>query len=767
MAAKKAAPGSRHNVNKKRGREAGKSSVIKENIRKFDSLFVILIIIVLGIIIYSDTFKCAFQFDDFNNIVDNVRIRNLADIKAWWNFYPTRPVSVFTFALNYHFDQYNVTWYHVVNLIIHLINSLLVWEMVRLIFASPGMKLNTLFQYRKPIALFTALLFVSHPLATQSVTYIVQRMASLAAMFYLSSLVLYIKGRLTETKRINRFLLFTGAFIFAILAVLSKENAFTLPFAIMLFELCFLQQKFPRINFRDYRVITGIIILAAFICIIPFKLSFRVFNTIPPSLGHAYTVTPLNYLMTQFRVITTYIRLLLVPVNQMVDYDYPLSESLFEIKTITSLLFLLAILAGGIVLYRKNRILSFGIFWFFLALSVESSIIPISDVIIEHRTYLPSIGIFLLFTASLYLLIPRKNIFFTAVILTAIVIVNSFLAYERNKVWKDELSLWTDNVEKTPANSRPWVNLGKAKSHEGNIAGGLEAYNKAIQCNPGYADAWFNRGVSKSVLKDNKGAIDDYTKAISLEPNYEKAYVNRGGVKAILYDYKGSVEDYLKALKEVPGNPTTLFNCALAYQNLNDFPDAIKYYSLAISNQPGFIEAYLRRASVYEAIHDEDAAIKDYTKAISIEPGNFQPYFLCGSLFYNTAKFEQAIAYFTRAIEIRPSPEACFYRGKAFVRIGKYKEAIAGFTQAISANPNYFDAYFEKALAEFTIEDYDGAIRDFSGAIRLNPQYGFAYLNRGSAKFRSHDPKGACLDWKKAADMGIKDALNYLATMCK
>ncbi len=768
MAVQKPTPGSSHKPIKKRGKETRKPSLIKEKFKKYDFMFAFLIIIILGIIIYSNSFKCAFQFDDFNIIVNNIKIRNLADIKAWWNLSPTRPVGFFTFVLNYHFDGYNVTYYHLVNLVIHLFNALLVWMMVMLIFSTPVMKEHKLFQYRKSVAFFTALLFVSHPLATQSVTYIVQRMASLAAMFYLSSLVLYVKGRLTEKKSIIRYLLFSGAFISAILAMLTKENAFTLPFAILLFELSFLQKKFPRINFRDYRVITGILVFVAFTCIIPLKVSFRVFNPIPPSLCHVHTVTPFNYLLTQFRVIVTYIRLLLVPVNQTVDYDYPLSASLFEIKTLFSFLFLLAILTGGIVLYRKNRILSFGIFWFFLTLSVESSIIPISDVIFEHRTYLPSFGFFLFLTGSLYLLIPRKNIAFAPVILLAIIIINSFLAHERNKVWKDELSLWTDNVNQTPNNSRPYTNLGKAKSHAGDITGGLEAYNKAIICNPGYAEAWFNRGISKGIQKDHLGAIGDYTKSISLDSTSEYTYVNRGGEKTNLNDYKGALEDFLKALKISPNNTTTLFNCALSYHNLNDFPNSIKYYSLSISSQPGFVAAYLKRASEYETIHDPDAAYKDYAKAISLEPGNFQSYYQRGFLYYKTGKFEESIADFTRAIELQPPlPDACYYRGKAFIQVGKYREAISSFTQALTANPNYYDACFDRALTEFTVEDFPGAINDFTSAIRLNPQSGFAYSNRGSAKFKSHDPKGACLDWKKAAEMGIEDARKYLVTLCK
>ena len=194
---------------------------------------------------------------------------------------------MFTFALNYHFNQLDVYYYHFVNLIIHLINACLVWWLTLLIFSSPALKDNPINRQKKVIALFTALLFVSHPLATQSVTYIWQRLASMVAMVYLFSLRFYIKARLSNKGNISKTLLFSFSLISAVLAMLTKENAFTLPFAIMLFELFFLRTKKFSLNFRDYRVI---LLLAAFLgvmLIIPFKYSFSVFKTIPPRLGHA------------------------------------------------------------------------------------------------------------------------------------------------------------------------------------------------------------------------------------------------------------------------------------------------------------------------------------------------------------------------------------------------------------------------------------------------------------------------------------------------
>jgi len=768
MAAQKQVKKSVHDTIGKQRKKARKpGSSLDEFFQSYGAFFAIPAIILLGIVIYSNSFRCAFQFDDFNNIVDNVKIRNLSDIRSWWNFYPTRPLGILSFVINYHFNQYDLPYYHLVNLVIHLINSILVWSLVRLIFVTPVMKGHKLLQYRGPVALFTALLFVSHPLATQSVTYIVQRMASQAAMFYLLSLYCFAKGRLASKKGLTVVLLYSATFISGLLALLTKENAFTLPFAILLFEICFFQEKFPRINFRDYRVIIGIVLFAVFACIIPMKVSVNVFNPIPPSLGHTYTVTPLNYLLTQFRVIFTYIRLLLFPVNQMVDYDYPLSAGLFELKTFFSLLFLLAVLAGGAILYKRNRILSFGIFWFFLALSVESSVIPISDVIFEHRTYLPSFGFFLFMSSAIYLLFLPKKIAFATIILLLLILVYSFLAHERNKVWRTEMSLWTDNVKKAPDKSRPYVNLGKAKSRDGDIAGGLKAYDKAILCNPGYPDAWFNRGVSKAILKNYNAALGDYNKAISLDPKYEQAYVNRGTVKATLKDYRGALDDYLQALRIAPGNPTTLINCALTYSNLNDFQSAAGYCTRAISAMPDFTDAYLKRASIYVSMKKTDSALKDLGKAISLEPGNRQTYLQRGLLYYNAGNFPDAGIDFSKVIELKPSADAYFYKGMAFIQLKKYNEAISSFGEAITLNSGYYDAFFEKALAEFKLNDFNAAINDFTSAILLNPKAGYAFSNRGAARFKNHDRSGACLDWKKAAELGIADAVNYLQTFCR
>ena len=419
------------------------------------------IIILLGIIIYSNSFSCSFHLDDNRQIVDNVNIQDLSDVKAIWNYSQTRFSAYYSFAINYHYDKLNVWGYHLFNLIIHLINACLVYWLTLLIFSSPALKDHAILKDKKLLAFITAILFVSHPLATQSITYIVQRMASMVVMFYLLSLALYIKGRLTRKSDLLKFTLFAGALISAILAMLTKENSFTLPFAIVLVEIFFLQTKKLSINFRDYRVILSLAGFLGFILLVLLNFSFSIFKPILPNVANDFRlVTSLGYLFTQFSVIVKYIQLLFLPINQNLDYDFPISNSFFEIGTITSFFFLLSLVILAILQFKKNRIISFGIFWFFLTLSIESSIIPISDLIFEHRTYLPSFGFFLILSPGIYFFLWNKYKYIAISVFAIIIGTNSFLTYERNKVWKDDLTLWSDVISKSPNKARAYSNRG-------------------------------------------------------------------------------------------------------------------------------------------------------------------------------------------------------------------------------------------------------------------------------------------------------------------
>jgi protein O-mannosyl-transferase len=672
-------------------------------LKKYSALTGPAVIILLGALIYSNSFYCSFHFDDYPNIVDNLKIQKLSDVSAWWNFYPTRPLGFFTFALNYHFSRLNVVSWHAVNLIIHLINSCLVWVMTIFVFSSPVMKDNSLAKHGKTIALFTALLFVSHPLATQSVTYIVQRLASLVAMFYLLSIVLYMKGRMTGKGRGMKIALFTGAFLSALLAMLTKENAFTLPLAIILTEIFFFRTKKIHINYKDWRLFLLVAAFFSVMIIIPLEVSFSVFKPIPPSLGHNETTGPVNYLFTQFSVMLKYMQLLIFPVNQMLDYDFPLAKSFFETRTMLGFLVITGLVILSIFLYKKQRVISFGILWFFLTLAIESTIIPIVDVIYEHRTYLPSVGYFLILVTLLSGLMAKgsKTVRLVIMVIMAImVIINSWLTFERNKVWKDNLSLWTDNVAKTPNLARPVSNRGVACGELGMREQAIADYSRAIELDPRYVIASFNRGVAYGETGQWEKAAEDYTRILMRDPGYTKAWFNRGMANENLGRWKDAASDYSKAIALEPGNAKAFYGRGLARMNLAKWDSALADFSASLRIDTGYAQAWSAMGIVYGNLGQWDNAIDGYTKAVMLDPGLRDAWSNRGTAYQNKGLWDKAISDYTKALQIDPAfATALFNRAVAFGNSGQWDKAVADYSKVLELNPGFTQAYANRQMA--------------------------------------------------------------------
>lgn len=247
-------------------------------------------------------------------------------------------------------------------------------------------------------SLTVSLLFILHPIQTQAVTYISQRFASLAALFAFSSIYCYLQYR---NKSSSAY--YIGSLLFALLAFKTKENTATLPLIIIMLEwLVF------RPSNRHKKIIIAVIPYFFLLSVIVFsfvnakKPVAELVNDIIGKSVETSTISRTTYLMTQFRVITTYLRLLLLPIRQSIDYYYPLSKSFFEGKTFLCFLLLLCLLIISIIIRKKYTAISVGMLWFFIFLIVESSIIPIADVIFEHRLYLPSFGFFFALTSLIY-----------------------------------------------------------------------------------------------------------------------------------------------------------------------------------------------------------------------------------------------------------------------------------------------------------------------------------------------------------------------------
>ena len=635
------------------------------------------IIIILGLIVYSNTYSGSMHLDDISSIMFNRAIQNDWTIASIWKYSQNRFLPYLSLAVNYKWGELDTLGYHVFNIIIHLTNGLLVYWLTQLIFSTPAMKAHA--GLKSKIAFFTAVLFISHPLATQSVTYITQRIAAMAALFYFFSMALYIKGRITEVNA--KYLYLTGAIITAILSFLSKENSYTLPFSILLLELFFFNTEKIRINLKSKSTIIAILVSVGFISFAVLKFSTAVFKTLKPDFTTDYkTISSVDYLLTQLSVIPKYIQLLILPINQNLDYDYPLANSFFEFSTIVGCLIILALLSLAIYLVNKNRIVSFGILFFFLAVSIESSIIPIADLIFEHRTYLPSFGFFILLSSLLLTLPSLQKKQLGIGILSIVVLINSVLAYNRNKIWENDELLWTDVISKSPNKVRPYNSRGSYYWLNEQNEEAIKDYSKAIALHPDYLEAYFNRAQVYYKQKRWAEAINDYKELIRLDSNNVDWYLTQANMYQTLKNSAAALIDYNKILQLDPKNSATYYNRGVLYQDMQQNDNAIADYTNAIKYKSDYVEAYINRGNIYSSLQQYENAINDFNKAISYNP-----------------KFD--LAYNNRGI--------------ALMSDGKYKEAIADFSVAISLNPNYAKAIYNRGLAAFRSGDKNSACKDW------------------------------------------------------
>lgn len=440
----------------------------------------LLCLVIIGFAVYSGTLNHSFHFDDDDNIIYNSAIHitelSIAGLRkaATDSFLKHRPVPYISFALNYYLHGLDVWGFHVVNILIHLSTGVLLFFFVKTTLNLPAVRIKRDVVAYIPFA--TALLWLVHPLHTQSVTYIIQRMNSMGAMFFLMAMLCYAHAR-QANGRLAGLVLFLAAAATTLLALGCKENMVMLPVFILVYEWYF---------FQDLKSTTSrnIIALAALGILFTAGLFFFLGPDPWAKLAAGYdkrSFTLAQRLLTEPRAILLYLSLLLYPnPNRLtLDYYFPLSYSLLDPPSaLLSLAALATMLLFAAGLARNHRLLSFCILWFLGNLAVESTIIPL-ELVFEHRTYLPSMTAVLAAVLLLRRFAPNTKMFMAIVI--AVSLVLSYWTVERNTIWKDRLTLLTDTLHKSPDKARTHFNLGRAYGNAGDHRQALFYFNKALE----------------------------------------------------------------------------------------------------------------------------------------------------------------------------------------------------------------------------------------------------------------------------------------------
>jgi tetratricopeptide (TPR) repeat protein len=529
-------------------------------------------IVLLGGLIYGHTLHVPWYLDDTRTIVENQSIHRIQE--ALQDFLVVkRGAANLTFALNYHFGGTSVVGYHLVNILIHLITSWLVFLLLKRVFRK-----------RFLLAFGGSLIFLAHPLQTQAVTYISQRMTSLAAMFFFLALYLYILARESAIHQpIRHWLSYGAALLCGALAVLVKQNTAVLPAAIFLFDRYFLagEKRLSTPHLLAYVVPFAAVPLwlAVDSLLVPLLVGGGIAHVGGvPNLVHLRNLSPINYLVTEFSVIWYYLRLLIIPYGQALDYDYPIVASIWTVKNLIAFLGIAALLTGASFLRKRLPLVSAGIFWFFLCLSVESTIIPL-DPIFEHRLYIPLFGFILVVMAG-FARLPRRA---ALIIGTSLICVLAVLTWQRNQLWNDPIAFYRDNLKRAPRSERVNLDLANAYRKEGRLAEALPLYQQALKINPDYVLIHINLSKLYVIQKDYSKAAAILQEGIRRNPSYYKLYNNLGVIYNMLGKFNEAAAYLQEGVQLEPDNATLHFNLGLALERLARYDEAIEHFRRAIA----------------------------------------------------------------------------------------------------------------------------------------------------------------------------------------
>ena len=588
-------------------------------------------IAVLVAVIYSNTLHSSWQLDDIPNILQNkalhLRSLDLDSLRRTLFASPSgsrgmyRPVACLSLALNWYFGQDNVTGYHLVNILIHICTAFLLFLVVLKLYDSPRLRGGkTAENYYT--ALLAAVLWAANPVNVQAVTYIVQRMASLAALFYVWGILNYARARM-EKQRLKQYLAFSLTLVCFAAAFMSKENAITFPAAILLVEFIFFQSGTAGLRQAGkYLLPLGLAGLLIFS-----SLHINIHSLLDYS-SRSFSLQ--DRLLTESRIVVYYLSLLFYPVPARLSllHDIQISTSLFKpFTTILAIGFLTTLGGYSLLTYKKNPIFSFAVLFFLLNHLVESTVLPL-ELIFEHRNYLPALFLFwplaVLFVRGItYYRAKRPSIaVLVAVLLAACIISSGLWTYQRNTAWKTEFSLWFDVIKKYPALARPYQLMGILFARTGRDKLAEKYYLLSL------TKKTQTPGRSRHLVYNNLGSL----------------YLKEG-------KYDQAQQSFQQALDAMPGDAKSYFNLIQTLIKKNDYGEAERLADLAMKMKTHRKDAEFLNIKGFVLLKTGRAgeAISYLRAARFAAPGAINVYLNLAAALVKSGKYVRAQSLLTKA----------------------------------------------------------------------------------------------------------------------
>ena len=566
--------------------------------------FFCLVIILLTLLAYSNSFKNSFQYDDIHVIERNPFVKDPGRIPQFFTnpqmvsgvYNETsgyRPLLMASLAFNYCLGGMNVFGYHLFNFLVHLLCAFLVYFITLYFFGFAGEPTETHTLRYPLIALFAALVFGLHPVQTESVTYITGRSSTLMALFFLSSFFTYMQYRLT--RKIPYLLLSSLAYACALLV---KETAITLLTILMLFNGMFPHGS--HVKNRCLSLIPHFLLTFLYLIIRVYFFGFL--------QNDSHPVRPLyENLLSQSWAWVHYLGTLILPLNLNNDYDFPVFHSILESQVIFNIFLLAAISLLIWRLSRSNRLIGFFALWFVITLLPTNSVIALDDLVADRWLYLSLVGYAVLLASAVYWIFQKrvepgkragKIVFF---FLCALVIeIYGFSTLLRNFAWTSPVTLWEDAVSKSPQKARTLNALGGALAEQGRLEEAIQRLSQAIALEPRGGQAYLNLGYVFTEQGKLEEAIAIYKEGMPLNPRLSSEFHNNlGAIYFKQQKIEAAEKEFRMAIELRPHNAPPYFNLGLLHESRENYDQAISNVEAAVQLDPDYVQCYELLSRLY------------------------------------------------------------------------------------------------------------------------------------------------------------------------
>jgi tetratricopeptide (TPR) repeat protein len=635
----------------------------------------IVIILVISVGVYLNTLSNEFVYDDKEQVLENPWIKNIryiptiffSDVWAFkgeviTNYY--RPLMHIILMIDYYLFGLNPWGYHLINIIFHAGVSALVFLIASMIlnylprreenkgegkryYLSP----NT---YNLLPAFIATLLFATHPIHTEVVAWISGIPELSFTLFYLLSFYFYIKAYGEYGKH------FMLSILFFFLSTLCKETALTLPMLLLVHDYSFKKDLTLKLLPNTFNLLLKRYLPYLIVAGIYFILRAYTIGAFAPLKRHPELSNYQN-IINVFPLFVQYLEKLILPINLNVYHVLHPISSMLELKGIASILLTLAFIFAVYFFKKINRVIFFSLLWIAIPLLPVLYIPVLGEASFAERyLYLPSIGFVILLAMLVAKTLEFRVFGQTAlyyVITSILIMITAFYSAQtikRNFTWKDNYTLWSNTVTKSPDGAEPHNNLGKASYDRGFIDKAMEHFQIAVGLKPDYAEAYNNLG---NIYYDKRfidKALEYFQFATRLKPNYAHAYYNIG---TVYYD-KGlivtAIEQYQIAIRLKPYFPEAHYNLGIAYDDSGSLDKAAEHYQIAVKLKPYYPEARNNLGIIYARQGQMDKAIKEFSIAIQLNPYDAEAHYNLANSFYKNGQINESIKEFQTTIRLKP-----------------------------------------------------------------------------------------------------------------